>query len=312
MKIEITVLNYNGAYLLEKCLPSIRVAARTSSYECELVVVDNCSTDDSRGLVSREFKEFEFYEASENKVLCSLNDRAKVSDADIIIFLNNDLIVDKGFIDPLIDIFKTREDVFLSAARVYNFDGSDIEEGRTKPVIRWGTLKAISKYKGYEKELDNISYTLQAGFGAFDRKKFLSLGGYDSLYLPGILDDTDVCFRAWRRGYRCYYQPASHIFHIGKASFQKRFGNKRLLAISHRNTYFFMWKNIKDKKILFMNIAFILPRMVYAFFSLKWEIIHGFLWFILRLSDVFKSRQHESEIGAYYTKTDKEIFRIFK
>lgn len=313
MKIEIMILNYNGRDLLQKCLPSIVEASKNSIYKPHIIVVDNKSTDDSRNYVGNNFRDVIFKEMPENRVLCSLNDAARESDADIIIFLNNDLVVSKDFIDPMIDIFIQKKGVFLSAARVYNFDGTDIEEGRTKPSIRWGIVKGVSRYKGYENDLENESYTFLAGFGAFDRKKFLELGGYDALYLPGIMEDTDICFRAWRRGYYCYYQPKSHIYHIGRASFAKRFGNSKLLAISHRNTYFFIWKNITDARILAMNLLFTLPRMIYALAAFKFEIIQGFVWFLRELPGVLKSRKKEYDFsGIFNVRTDREVFGIFK
>jgi GT2 family glycosyltransferase len=312
MKVEIDILNYNGAYLLEGCLPSILTAATASRHECKLVVVDNVSTDGSEKLVKDKFPQFFFYRAEKNLVLCSLNEAARRSDAEVMIFLNNDLRVDKNFIDPLIDIFLKKEKVFLTAGKMYNFEGTEVEGGTTKLITKWGIIKGVLKYKGYEKELDKGSYTLQSGFGAFDRKKFLELDGYDSFYLPGILEDTDICFRSWLRGYYSYYEPASCLYHMGKASFRKHFGDKKTLAISHRNTYFFIWKNITDKRILAANVFFTLPRMFYALVTLKWDIIWGFAWFLTRLPDVIRRRSQESRNRKYNTRTEREVLEILK
>lgn len=311
-KVEIYILNYNGKELLEKCLPSVMAAAAKSAYIPSVTIVDNCSIDGSKQFVLNEFKDVRFKEMKENRVLCSFNDAAEGSNADVVIFLNNDLVVDENFIDPLVDIFSQKENVFLAAARVYNFDGTDLEEGKTRPFIKWGIVKGISKYKGYEKDLEGISPTFLAGFGAFDRKKFLELGGYDPLYLPGIMEDTDICFRAWKRGYYCYYQPKSHIYHMGKVSFTKRFGNKKLLAISHRNTYFFIWKNITDVRILIINMIFMLPRIAYALVTFKWEIIRGFFSFLANIPDVVKSRIRETANSKYNVRTDAEVFGMLK
>lgn len=312
MRVEIFILNYNGRDLLEACLPSVITASKKSIYSPEVIVVDNCSTDGSKDFVLNNFNGVKFREMKENRVLCSFNIIAEESSADTVIFLNNDLVVDENFIDPLVGIFLQNNKAFLAAARVYNFDGSDLEEGRTKPVIEWGIVKAVSKYEGYERDLENISYNFQAGFGAFDRKKFLELDGYDPLFLPGIAEDMDICFRAWKRGYYCYYQPASHIYHMGKASFTKRFGSRKLLAISHRNTYFFIWKNIADRRILAMNLLFALPRMLYALVMFKWEIVQGFLWFLSNLPEVIEKRRQEQVKNKFRVMTDMEIFRMFK
>jgi GT2 family glycosyltransferase/ubiquinone/menaquinone biosynthesis C-methylase UbiE len=312
MKVEIDILNYNGKNLLELCLPSILRAAKNSIYKPKIVVVDNNSSDRSADFVKNNFPEVSFMQLPENKVLCAFNDAAKSSEADIMIFLNNDLKVDENFIDPLIEVFKKRDNMFLAAARVCNFDGNEIEDGRNIPLIKWGIIKGICKFKGYERDLDEPSFTFMAGFGAFDRKKFLELGGYDSLYLPGIMEDMDICFRAWRRGFRSIYQPKSLIYHMGKTSFTKRFGNRKLLAISHRNTYFFIWKNINDAGILFKNIFFAPLRLIYALLSLKWEIVWGFFWFLLKFPSVIKSRFIESSKQKDYLVSDKQLFLFFK
>ncbi len=312
MKVQIHILNYNGRNLLEQCLPSIQKAALKSKWHPEIFVIDNQSQDSSEEFVRENFPQIKFNKMPENKVLCSFNEVGQASSADILIFLNNDLIVDDGFIDPLIEIFLNNEDAFLAAARVYNFDGSLIEDGVTRPVIRWGILKGISNTDPLSPELSQVSYTFQAGFGAFDRKKFLHLGGYDSLYLPGIMEDTDLCLRAWKNGYRSYYHPKSRIYHIGKASFTKRFGNWKLLALSHRNTYFLVWKNISSRLILAKSVIFTPLRLFYALFTLKLEIIYGFFWFVIRLPDVIRARRRENKTRKNYLFTDQEVFNIFE
>ena len=310
MKIEIVILNYNGAELLEKCLPSVLKAAAFSQYTPKVYVLDNVSVDSSERLVKEKFPEVIFWKARENKVLCSYNDFAFRSEADILVFLNNDLVVDEGFIDPLIGVFEKRDDVFLSAARVYNLDGTEIEEGRCKPVLKLGMFKALGRFEGFETDIDSELPTFQAGFGAFDRKKFLELGGYDSIYLPGIMEDSDLCLRAWKKGFVSIYQPKSHIFHIGKASFNKRFGNRKRLAISHRNTYIFVWKNFDSKRSLLSNFFFTPLRLLYALFTGKPEIIWGYFWFIARLGHVAKARQ--AERAKTYNLTTRKVFEIFR
>jgi GT2 family glycosyltransferase len=310
MKVEIYILNYNGRELLEKCLPSIMEASGTSKYKPAVIVIDNKSSDDSKDFIAKNYKNVVFDEMKENMVLCSFNYAAEKSDADIMIFLNNDLVVDKNFVDPLVDIFLEKESVFLAATNVYNIEGTKLECGRTKVVARWGIIKGVPDEDCLKNKHSNISYTLQGGFGAFDRKKFVELGGYDPLYLPGIAEDTDIAFRAWLRGYYCYYQPKSSIYHMGKASFRKRFGNRKLLAISHRNTYFFTWKNITDKKLLAANLFFAIPRMAYALATFKWEIVWGFFWFLTRLSDVLNKRAEMSKNRKYNTRKDAEVLQM--
>jgi hypothetical protein len=53
------------------------------------------------------------------------------------------------------------------------------------------------------------------GATAWDRKRFLMLGGFDSLYFPGYWEDVDLSWRGWKRGWRCLYEPRSVVYHAG-------------------------------------------------------------------------------------------------
>jgi GT2 family glycosyltransferase len=50
------------------------------------------------------------------------------------------------------------------------------------------------------------------GSCAFDRRKFLELGGFDELLAPFYMEDTDVGYLAWKRGWKVLYQPRSVVF----------------------------------------------------------------------------------------------------
>lgn len=299
MKIGIYILNYNGKELLGICLPSIIDAVKKSKHACRIVVADNLSVDESEKLVRTKFPGVEFRTMKENKVLCSFNDVAADSDEEVVLFLNNDLKADPGFIDPLVDVFNSGKDVFLSVPCCYSFDGGKIEVSKTIPVYKWGLLKGVPAPEG--EKIKSLTYTLQGGFGAFDRRKFMELGGYDDMYRPGIIEDTDLCLRAWKKGYVCYYQPASIIYHMGSVSFKKAFGMKRLLALSHRNTYLFAWKNIDNAAEIVKHIFFIPIRLAYSLCSLKPEILSGFFAAIKMMPVAILRRKSERSVKYKYT-----------
>ena len=94
MKVDILILNYNGKDLMKEYLPSICEAARNSSHECRVHVVDNISTDGSVDFLRSEFPEVNIYQAKKNRILCSYNDAVRDLDSDVVIFLNNDIKVE--------------------------------------------------------------------------------------------------------------------------------------------------------------------------------------------------------------------------
>jgi O-antigen biosynthesis protein len=65
------------------------------------------------------------------------------------------------------------------------------------------------------------------GSCAFDRRKFLELGGFDDLLAPFYLEDTDLGYLAWKRGWKVLYQPRSVVYHEHRGTIGKRFSEER-------------------------------------------------------------------------------------
>ena len=231
---RLIVLHYDRRDLLERFLPSVVAAASRSGFPCKVTVLDNQSRDDSVAYVKKNFGDVEVYVARENRVLCSFNEYVAACEEDVVILLNNDMELDPGFVDPLIEPFLKDPDVFFVST----------SEDRSIASFKGGLLAAAIQYPGYETLNRSMGFTLSAGVAAFDRKKYLELGGYDDLYLPGRYEDVDLCYRGWKRGWKGIYQPASKKIHLGGASFEKTFTDHATQAMVFRNAILFMAKNI--------------------------------------------------------------------
>ena len=300
------ILNYNGADLLPKCLPSIVEASRKAFHPTKLTLLDNQSQDRSAEWAVKQFPEIDAVTSPRNLLLVSFNDYLKQADEDIAILMNNDIRVDANFVDPLVQIFEKNPDAFLASPRTFSFDGSRYEGGRTKAKIKAGFFWSSAVFPGYEAWVNRPGYTFASGFGAFHRKRFLELGGYDDLYLPGILEDADLGFRSWQQGYRSYYVPESKVFHLGQASFRKAFGQRKILTLAHRNTFLFMWKNLSDFSLGAEHFLFLVPRIVYAVLTGKFEFVFGFFQALPRMSRALRGRR----IPVKKARTDRELFRL--
>ncbi len=273
--VRIVILNYNGEEMLTKCLPSLSEAALHAKTPTTVTILDNQSTDNSEEYVRKNYSGMEFVKAPQNLVLCSYNDYLKRVSEPVVILLNNDIRVDRNFIDPLVEKFKENPETFLVAPRVMSFDGTMIEAVDTRARIKFGMFWASARYPGYEAHTMVPSKTFASGFGAFQREKFLKLGGYDRRYLPGIMEDADLCLRAQRAGYTLYYEPTSIVFHMGQASFKKAFSDLRREALAYRNTFLFMWKNFHGCSFWVTHLFFLLPRILWMLLRGRWGFVMG-------------------------------------
>ncbi len=284
VKVDILILNYNGKDLLMSFLSSVCKAAKKSFHKCKVYVVDNVSTDGSVEYVKNNFPTVKLYLSKKNEVLCSYNEVLKVIDSDVVILLNNDIKVEEDFADYLIEHFKD-ENVFFVAPRLLNFDGT-YNGGRSYLKIKYGMLKNIVD----ETNATVPGETHSIATGAFRRDLFLRLGGFDSLYLPGICEEVDLCYRALVSGKKGVYEPKSIIWHKESTTFNREYGKRRKMVIAHRNVFLFFWKNIHDKRLIAEHL-FLLPfRVAHSIVFGNVELAQGFWLALLRLPAALSRR----------------------
>jgi len=275
--VRVIILNYNGAELLPSCLPSIVKAAKRSRYPVKVAIVNNPGGEsDGLDYVRDQFPEVDIFQCRENRYFFSYNEYIPAIREPVVILLNNDIRVDEGFIDPLIARFDQSDNVFLVAPRVLTFDGSAVEAGRSKAGMRFGLFQCNARFPGYEKEIDQPSETYSSGFGAFSRTKFLELGGYDSRFWPGIMEDVDLCYRAAIAGYALYYEPKSVVYHMGQASYKKKYGAKKTLVIANKNNFLFMWKHFRGPLFWVQHLFFLPLRLMFSLLRGRTDLVEGF------------------------------------
>jgi GT2 family glycosyltransferase len=233
--ICLAILNYKGLEHLKFMLPSVLDVPEVRHGQCRVVVLDNQSPAEDEQWVKTNYPTIEFVKAPKNDYLFSYNWFCSQIEEDIVIFLNNDMRVESGFLGPLLQHFEGN-DVFAVSSLLMNWDGKGYQTGPMKAYLHHGWFYSMPDI-GYP----NATTTLFCGGGcsAIQRDKFLALGGFDRLFFPAYGEDLDLCWRAWARGWRCLYEPASRIYH-------RESGTMKDSARFHilRSGFLFQWKNL--------------------------------------------------------------------
>jgi GT2 family glycosyltransferase len=223
--------------------------------------------------------------------------------------LNSDIKADEDFLDPLVAHFEKSDDILFVSSRMYSFDKKTYQGDRSRPKVRFGVISADICYKGYEKFIKEEGYAFSAGNGIFDRKKFLKLGGFDSIYIPGRYEDVDLCYRGWKSGLKGIYEPKSILYHKGYGTFCKEYNDRQIHGLVFKNSLIFTCKNITDKFMLMKMFIWLIPRLIFFIFTLRFFFVRYFFQFLLKLPFVLKRRQ-AAQVG--FKITDKELLQIFK
>jgi GT2 family glycosyltransferase len=286
MSVHILILNYNGRHLLEACLPTVLAAASGSRHACHVGVVDNESCDDSLEWLARHFPEVSVYRCA-NRGLCSFNEVVAGLPGRVAVLLNSDIKLDPDCIDPLVAPLITRHRAgqppcFMTAPLCRRFDGHTYEGFKTAVRWRWGLVQATSLFAGHESVVDRPDWTASAGAAiAVDCRKFLKLGGFDPLYLPGRLEDLDFAFRGYQAGYCARYVPEAVSYHLGMGTFGPVFGAEACDRLALRNTLLFQWKNLRHPLHLTRHAAGLAVRLAAETVRAPWTPA-GRRWPLLR------------------------------
>ena len=125
IRASLIVLNWEGEDVIEPCLDSLAAAARPDD---EIIVVDNASTDASVNLL-RARSDIRLVALPENTYIFGLNEGLRIARGRYVAFLNNDIVVEAGFVDRCLERFRDGDDVFAVCPRVLEASGVDEEAG---------------------------------------------------------------------------------------------------------------------------------------------------------------------------------------
>ncbi len=307
----IVILNWNGKDLLAQGIPSVVEAVRRDGRPHEILVVDNGSSDGSVEYVRTTFPQVRILELPDNLgFACGNNAGVKTARHDIVVLLNNDMIVDPGFLRPMLECFGPR--TFAVASQIHHQDPAVRREetGRTTAAFRRGLIDYAHCEVAAPQYARPFYPAFWAGGGssAFHRGRFLLLGGFQEVFSPAYVEDTDLSFRAWRAGWDVLFAPGSIVYHKHRATSSRRFPPAALQALIQRNQFLFVWKNIGSWPLVLAHCAF-LPWNCYRLARDSSLRIWGSLVQAVVKLPALPAARLRAPFRA--VRTDAEIFRLF-
>jgi O-antigen biosynthesis protein len=253
---SLVIPNWNGKDLLERFLPSW-VAAIAGHPGSEIVVVDNGSTDGSADWIRANYPDVRLLALPANLGFGGgSNAGFRAARNDVVVLLNSDMRVEPDFLAPLLAGF-TDELVFAVSCQIYLGDKSKRRE-ETGLTHGWWQDGGLRVGHREDRAVDSLFPCFYGGGGscAFDRRKFLELGGFDELLAPFYLEDTDLGFLAWKRGWKVLYQPASVVHHEHRGTIGRNFADDYIQSVLQKNFLLFCWKNIHSWRRLAAHFFF--------------------------------------------------------
>ncbi len=309
-KATIIILNWEGKHLLEEFLPSVLEAVRHDGGDHEIMVVDNGSRDGSVEFLRTHHPSVRIVALPRNMRFTGGNNAGvRAARNEVVIFLNNDMQVEPDFIQPLLEGFQDST-VFAVSSQVFFQDKARRREETGKTRVRW-CWGFIDPYHDQILETDKAHKYLPVFWGgggscAFDRNKFLAIGGLDSLYDPFYLEDTDLSYQAWKRGWKTLLAVDSVVVHRHRGTNRLKFGDNYVDNTIRKNQYLFVWKNITDFRWILAH-GFLLP-LVQARFILQTRLGFEFKAYFRALVQLPEALYKRNRFRSQYALPDSNIF----
>jgi GT2 family glycosyltransferase len=217
VEVSIVIPVFNQFRFTQACLASLQEHQGTERFE--VIVVDDCSTDETAEVVSR-IPGVVYLRAEKNSgFIVSCNRGAEKARGKYIVFLNNDTLVRAGWLSALLDTFAEDSQAGVVGSKLIYPDGRLQEAGGLiwQDASGWNFGKFDESAKPEYNYLRETDYCSAAAL-MIPKELFHKVGGFDSRYAPAYYEDTDLCFKVRRDGYKVLYQPLSEIVHYEGAT----------------------------------------------------------------------------------------------
>lgn len=259
--VGVIILNWNGAELLRRYLPS--VVEGNSDGVADVIVVDNGSDDASREVLEKEFPAVRTLYFDRNYGYAEGYNRAvETLGYEYSVLLNSDVAVEPGWLLPLYDYMRGNPEVAACQPKIL----SDADRSRFEYA---GASGGFLDKHGFPYCRGRIFDTVEPDTGQYDTPvdifwatgaalvvrtgDYLDAGGLDKDFFAHM-EEIDLCWRIHRLGKSVRVVPQSRVFHLGGGSLPA--SNPRKTYLNFRNNLFLLYKNLpprEGRRMLFVR-----------------------------------------------------------
>lgn len=215
--VAIILLNWNGFEFTKACIESL---LQVKYRDFKIILVDNGSVDGSLHKLSGLFPDVLFLESKENLGFTGGNNLgmnyALEKGFDYILLLNNDTVVDKGFLSPLVERLKNSPNCAAVQPLIYFLHDRGKLWNAGGRYLKW-LAKSETLYNRFD-SVQPYSTDWITGCAIMVKSSLIQqIGLLDNTYFA-YFEDVDWSLRMRKSGYELEVVPSSKIYHEAGAS----------------------------------------------------------------------------------------------
>jgi GT2 family glycosyltransferase len=185
-----------------------------------IIVLDNNSTDGSVPAIRSAFPAVQIIGLTENLGYAGNNnvgmEAALVQGADWVFVLNEDTILDPACLAQLVEVGESDDRIGIVGPMVYHHDEPDVIQSAGGKLNRsWDSLHIAQNEPDQHQITKPHQVDFISGCGIMFRRSVLEqVGMFDKRFFY-YKEETELCFRAKRAGWRIVHVPHAKLWHKG-------------------------------------------------------------------------------------------------
>jgi GT2 family glycosyltransferase len=294
--ISVVIPNYNGRHLLERNLSSVLDALNSANTDFEIIIIDDCSTDSSVDFLKQSYPTIRLIISDQNQGFsATCNKGIAVAEKDLILLLNTDIELNNNYFETQFKYFEL-PDTFGVMSKI--IEAKNVETQDTARFLRYSGFKIKANDFFYVEDENFLTPTayLSGANALIDAKKLKEIGGFDEIFSPFYCEDFDLGLKAWRLGWKCYYDPKSYCIHDHSSTTKNYRTQNWVKAIYFRNRLYVHAIHLSRTRLIFwlMQITFI--DFLFMWLGLKFYFYKSFGMFFNNLKHLVHSRKKMNQL----------------
>lgn len=271
MIVSVIIVTIGAKDYIQLCLNSL---VKQTHPPFEIIIIDNSSKPSFAEEIHKLYPSVKLYSSDENLFYAAaLNKAITLCKGEFILCLNDDVVLDKDFIQQALNGFLVNSKIGSVSGKILRSNGKTLDSTGLFLSV-WRTAKE----RGYgQPDLGQFEKSVfifgVSGAAAFYRKQMLEdvkdTNGYFDSRFSMFYEDLDISWRAQIKGWFAYYVPAALAYHVRGGSFRPDSGIDKPVARKYLNVelHYELIKNryltiLKNETFLGLLLHFI-PILIY-------------------------------------------------
>ncbi|MBN2615887.1 MAG: glycosyltransferase family 2 protein [Bacteroidales bacterium] len=296
--VSLITVNFNQSEVTCALIESLN---RITYPNLEVIVVDNHSTEDDPTSIKQRFPNIVLIQNPINYGFAAGNNYGLMrARGEYVLLLNNDIEVPPDFLEPLVELLETNQDIGAVSPKIKFYYQPDTIQYAGYTTIDKLTMRNTSigyweKDKGQYNDERETAYA--HGAAMLVPMRVVKEIGLMSYIFFLYYEEADWCARISSAGYKIYYSGKSYVLHKESVSTGKMSSLK--IYYQNRNRIVFMRRSLKGAeytKALLYQLLIAIPKNAFKFL-LKGKISYFIAYYRAigwHIGHVFSPEIHEN------------------